>query len=326
MSCFDFLHIFSGKHSRNRKKKNHIDTDIDTNNVATMGQGAPLHRYEGGRQFHGNENVAYVLPNDVEEDDRLHLQHWTIKLAFGSSFDAPVQTALEDGTNVLDSACGPGTWALELANSFPNSNFYGTDISPRFPNNIKPKNCTFLVHNVIDEPPFDENFFGYIHQRLLLLGIKAAEWPGLLQRLKFTLKPGGWIELTEFSYCNWGNLGPCTKTGNEINIQILGDAGFDIDLGSNLARLLAEAGFTNIQSRAIDMPINHSGKMGELFWEDAREAFKSLNHIYSKIKPEFKDPEVFAKFIEDCGEECRNNKTTLPWTRIIAQKPLEVDI
>ncbi|KAI9314397.1 S-adenosyl-L-methionine-dependent methyltransferase [Dichotomocladium elegans] len=300
-------------------------TPSSTDNGA-MSHDAPQYRYEGGRQFNGAENVAYVLPNDTEEDDRLHLQHRALKEAFGTNFDAPVQDTLVEGMNVLDSACGPGSWALEMAGTFPNSKFYGTDISPRPEDQPKPENCEFLVSNIVEEPVFDENFFGYIHQRLVLLGIKAVDWPQLLQNLKFMLKPGGWIELTEFSYSNWENLGPCTKIGNEINIETLGAAGFDVDLGSNLSRLLTEAGFTNIQSRAIDMPVNHGGKMGELFWENAKQAFKSLNHIYSKKKPEFKDPEVFEKFIEDCGEECKNNKTTLPWTRIIAQKPLEVDI
>lgn len=53
------------------------------------------------------------LTNLVDKD-RLHQQHWMIRLAFGSNFDAPVQDALERGIVVLDSACGTYTLACSV--------------------------------------------------------------------------------------------------------------------------------------------------------------------------------------------------------------------
>lgn len=60
---------------------------------------------------------------------------------------------------------------------YPASNFIGTDVSPRFPESIKPKNCTFQVYNVTLPSPFPENYFGYVHQRLLILGLLKDDWP-----------------------------------------------------------------------------------------------------------------------------------------------------
>ncbi|KAI9316208.1 S-adenosyl-L-methionine-dependent methyltransferase [Dichotomocladium elegans] len=306
-----------------------IDTDSSpmtgsASDGTQLCQDSEQHRYEGGRRYHNNENVAYLLPDDVEEDDRLHAQHWGIKLAFGSNFDAPVQNDLEEGTNVLDSGCGPATWTLELASAYQNSKFYGIDISARFPDQIKPGNCEFMVHNILDELPFEKDYFGYIHQRLLIAGIKSVDWPKLLSNFRLVLKPGGWIELTELSYYTTQNAGPAAQLGNDLSIKVLLGTGLDPDLGSNLHKLLSSAGFTNIQKRSIDIPVNHGGKVGELFWQDFKEGLHAARPLFVKMCPKFQEPGAFEKYIEDYAEEAKANKYTVQWTRVIAQKPSDL--
>ncbi|KAI9313555.1 S-adenosyl-L-methionine-dependent methyltransferase [Dichotomocladium elegans] len=336
MDCFGFFRGFNRDSLKKIKRtiaknNNSIIYDIPpsshpgaTSSAVLKSQTTSPHRYEGGRRFHADESIPYILPSDAQEDDRLHLQHWAIKLAFGSNFDAPVQHALEHGIDVLDSACGPGTWMLEMANMFPNSKFHGTDISTRFPDQIKPGNSEFRVHNIVNDPPFEKDCFGYIHQRLVVLSIKIDEWPTVLENLKLTLKPGGWIELTEFSFAEAYNLGPVTKKKKQ-GFKLMAAGGMDPDLGSNLTKLLLKAGFINIQKRSVDFPINHGGKLGELFWYDFKEGLVSSKLAYTKIHSEFEKPGVYEKFLEDMGEECKTNKTTIQWTRAIAQKPLRSD-
>ncbi|KAI9321236.1 S-adenosyl-L-methionine-dependent methyltransferase [Dichotomocladium elegans] len=342
MRFFDFLRFLSRKSNKDSKKKSNLDATIpqspthDASNISDVASvsksgvdtqitsisSSPLqHHYENGRRYYDNEDIAYLLPDDIEDDDRMYLQHWAVRMAFGSNFDAPVTNALNDGINVLDSACGPGAWTLEMANKYPNSKFYGTDISPRFPNQF-PSNCEFLAHNIVDTPPFGENYFDYAFQRLVILGIKKVDWPKVIENIKFTLKPGGWIELTEFSYFTSQNVGPNIQLVVDLSRKIMTAAGLDLEIQSNLSRLLSEAGFTNIQVRTVDVPINHGGKMGNLFWQDSKEAFTSAKHMFTKFHPDFEKPGVFDKFIEDIGEESKVKKWTMPWTRAIAQKPL----
>ena len=38
--------------------------------------------------------------------DRVHQQHWLLKVLFDGNFKAPVEPALEEGMQVLDSGCG----------------------------------------------------------------------------------------------------------------------------------------------------------------------------------------------------------------------------
>lgn len=117
---------------------------------------------------------------------------------FDGNFKAPVEPALEKGMHVLDAGCGiylavyslsafpktywsllykgPATWTLEMANAYPQSTFHGIDISPNFPQSIKPANCNFSVHNITERSEFPDNYFGFIHQRLLVAGLLVDDW------------------------------------------------------------------------------------------------------------------------------------------------------
>jgi hypothetical protein len=47
-------------------------------------------------------------------------------------------------TNTFSKRCGPGTWVLDMGSTYYNNKksvFVGIDISPTFPNQIKPGYC-----------------------------------------------------------------------------------------------------------------------------------------------------------------------------------------
>lgn len=83
---------------------------------------------------------------------------------------------MKEGIHVLDAGCGPGTWTLEMAETYPSSKFVGIDTSCVFPENIKPGNVEFVIANLAKPLPFPDNHFDYIHQRFLLLGLTSDDW------------------------------------------------------------------------------------------------------------------------------------------------------
>ena len=99
-----------------------------------------------------------------------------ITVLYYRNFRAPVTGQLEEGINVLDSGCGPGTWSLEIAETYPRSKVYGIDCSDTFPESIKPSNVEFVTGNIAQDLPYEENFFDFIHQRCLILGLTEADW------------------------------------------------------------------------------------------------------------------------------------------------------
>ncbi|KAJ3038434.1 hypothetical protein HDV00_000622 [Rhizophlyctis rosea] len=145
---------------------------------------------------------VYVLPNDDEEMDRLHVQHYMVRLMFGDTyFSAPVRGMLEEGgKKVLDLGCGSGIWCFEIATEFPQCHVTGLDISPVQPGTVKPRNVTFMESDLTNLPlPFEDASFDYIHMRFLIFGLRTEFWPVLIAELTRIVKPGGYIELMELA-------------------------------------------------------------------------------------------------------------------------------
>lgn len=132
---------------------------------------------------------------------------------------------MDRGIKVLDAGCGGGTWVLvsiqpwmlftpqiklvlmvffaqtqEMANEYPNSEFTGVDVSVGWPTEIRPRNCDFVVGNIVNELPFADNTFDFVYMRLVGMGVSNGEYPLVLNHLYRVLKPGGWIELVEVRY------------------------------------------------------------------------------------------------------------------------------
>lgn len=80
---------------------------------------------------------------------------------------------LRKGAKVLDMGCGPGAWSMEIASEYPKSQVVGVDISPMFPNDIKPSNCTFHQLNLHDGLPFEDDTFDYIFMRYVVIPIRT---------------------------------------------------------------------------------------------------------------------------------------------------------
>ncbi|KAI7865985.1 S-adenosyl-L-methionine-dependent methyltransferase [Mucor mucedo] len=150
-----------------------------------------------GRTFHNEQTSTYWFPNDDEEIDRLVGQHFALKTLFNGNIpeEALVDNALpfEDGAKILDLGCGPGTWIMDVATEYPNSEFIGVDMCDIFPNNIRPANVTFQVGNVLEGLAFEDNSFDMVSLRFFILAFRTEEWAGVLKEIRRVLKPGGFM-------------------------------------------------------------------------------------------------------------------------------------
>ncbi|KAJ3038540.1 hypothetical protein HDV00_000545 [Rhizophlyctis rosea] len=232
----------------------------------------------------------YMLPNDDEEMDRLHMQHYVLQLLFGSNFSAPVTKLLSDPRKqgkALDLGCGSGIWAFETATAFPTCHVTGMDLSPVQPSTVKPKNVEFMVGDLTNLPlPFPDVSFDFVHMRLLFLALRAEFWPVLITEIVRIVKPGGWVEFLEPSCIT---MEGATKAPNLLGILVEGQQarGIDVAIASRLEDyLLSQSSLKDVQTvrKVVNMrpdPTNEeSVRLAKMMGEDVAAALTGVKGAF----------------------------------------------
>ncbi|KAI8139136.1 S-adenosyl-L-methionine-dependent methyltransferase [Fennellomyces sp. T-0311] len=270
-----------------------------------------------------NAETVYFLSSEESELDRLGQQYEALKRAFGGIFDAPTHESLKQGTFVLDSGCGPGQWVIEMSKEYPRSTFVGLDLSNIFPpQESRPPNCQFAIHNILKTLPFPENHFTFIHQQYLLCGIQEWRWPSVLQDFMRTLKPGGWIELTEPSASEIFNIGPKNLLLRKYMQDMMAERGLKMSIAQGLESLLANVGLMNIQVKHGQVPLVPVDHDVEKSKQDFMKGFGTpVQLLMSQDYPEFSSLATYEQFLVDSIKECIELNTFMLVHRICGQKP-----
>jgi ubiquinone/menaquinone biosynthesis C-methylase UbiE len=93
-----------------------------------------------------DSHIAYFLPNDSMELERLMYQSQALHNLFGERlFFAPLSKA-NPPRNILDIATGTGDWAIQMGDTFSSSQIIATDLSPVQPADVPP-NVSFFVED-----------------------------------------------------------------------------------------------------------------------------------------------------------------------------------
>ncbi|CAG8726360.1 14770_t:CDS:2, partial [Funneliformis caledonium] len=147
-----------------------------------------------------NKERKYYLPNDNEDVDRLHTAHFLTRYLYTSNFSSPIEKKLiQGGAKVIDVACGPGTWLLDVAGNYMESCFIGIDLEFVFPSEIKPKNLVFVQADILNGLPYNDDEFDFVHQENMMHTLESDKWDFVISELVRITKPGGYIELFESS-------------------------------------------------------------------------------------------------------------------------------
>ncbi|KAJ1560512.1 hypothetical protein HK405_006842, partial [Cladochytrium tenue] len=176
----------------------------------------------------------YSLPADAAEKNRLHLQHIVLRHLYGTLFHAPLRATFESGGNVLDVGCGSASWSLDVSRLFPRTSVSAV--------------------------------------RLLFLSIPADSWPGVIRELARVTKPGGYVEVHEFS-CRVFYFDP--KNRDEVR-EALEDDGPLGKLGWN-------------------------GPLGKLCWTDLRGALAGIMPLM--LEPMGLSAAEYEALCEDAGKD-----------------------
>jgi len=233
------------------------------------GQQAPAnesHHMLGGRRHVAD--APYVLPANDQEINRLDFQHYMLRYALRGNYVAPLDRPL----SILDVGCGTGRWALEMGALFPQANIVGIDLHP--PKHAdstasagRSDNFTFIQGNILNGLPFADASFDFVHMRLMLFSIPAADWPTVLQELVRVTRVGGWVESVETGAHQ--RCGPAMELLVAWINQMTRQHGIDATLGPQVGEMLGALGLTQQVRRTIELPVGrHGGRLGAMAQTD----------------------------------------------------------
>src|SRR6266496_6866479 len=186
---------------------------------------------------------------------------------------------------VLDAACGPGGWALEVAFKHPDIEVVGFDISQAMIDYANTQarvqgleNAIFRVMNLLKPLDFSDNSFDLSNVRFVNF-LPAAIWPSFVRELARITRPGGFIRLTESEWWYF-TTSPVLETLNSMVIKAIQVQGGYSQTGRFtgilpiLGSLLRDVGCININlvSHVIDYSFGTEAHEG--FRRDASVVFK----------------------------------------------------
>jgi ubiquinone/menaquinone biosynthesis C-methylase UbiE len=232
-----------------------------------------------------NENL-YVLGHSDAEKVRLTEQDRHINLALGGLL--PEQADLSNVHHVLDVACGPGGWALELAEQYPDMQVVGIDIDKgmieyagTMARASKLENATFRVMDATRPLDLPDNFFDLVNARFMVGFLPAKQWSDVLQEFLRILHRGGIIRLTE---SEWGETSSpsyqksLARTNRAMQLAGLSPSpdGRHIGITPFLRGHLSQAGCVDIQEAAYMIDFSAGTKAHQNIYEDLWIAQKLL--------------------------------------------------
>jgi len=188
--------------------------------------------------------------------------------------------------DVLDVACGPAEWALQLATQHPDVQVVGVDLSERITlfnrsnaQNNRLRNATFTVMDVTQGLAFADHSFDLVNARLIFGFMTPLKWPALVQECLRVLRPGGSLRMTE------GDASLSNSAASErlhiLLTQAIQDQGRSFlpsarhaSVVPMLRSFLQEAGCTGVQERANVLNYSFGTPVHERWSRNILSAFK----------------------------------------------------
>lgn len=169
--------------------------------------------------------------------------------------------------SILDLACGPGDWALDLACASAELEVIGIDACPAAIAHARMQaraleldNVSFEVMDLLTSWQVPEAGFDFLNGRFLNACLQPHAWPDVLAQCRRALRPGGIIRLTEclagesssraceqlslgYAHALWRQGLRCTPVGRSLTCRQ--DVPLDV--------LLTQAGFQAIQQQGLEL-------------------------------------------------------------------------
>lgn len=190
--------------------------------------------------------------------------------------------------DVVDLACGPGGWVLEMARTSPKISVLGIDLSKEMVNYARAfarsqglENAQFRVMNILQPFELPDESFDVVNARFIYPVMPVDGWPAFMQECKRILRPGGILRLTEPEW-PMSSAPNCEKLV-ALFLQALHRAGRSfspdgrhLSITPMLGHFLRQAGFSAINSYAHVLNYSVGTEEHETYFQNLMVAFRLL--------------------------------------------------
>lgn len=213
---------------------------------------------ENGRRYQTLRDAEYFSPSDEKQFETYEVGHLACLLMNGDAQNPLYLAPIRSPKHVLDIGTGQGSWAIDVADMFPDAVVRGVDLFPP-PISWIPPNCIFEVDDVL-QPWTWRDKFDLIHLRHGIGAFTPEEWGSLYEQCYDNLEPGGWFEQIEMDIrceCDDGSIpadsvlftwGPRFFAAGE-------KMGKPLDITKNMRSYIEKAGFVDIHEKTTKWPI-----------------------------------------------------------------------
>lgn len=242
-----------------------------------------------------NESTYVIDSESGAEMARLMVQDRILTEGMGGLFTELSDDVLANALDVVDLACGPGGWVLDVAFEHPNINVVGLDISKQLVDYARAQarvrwldNAHFQVMDVLKPLDFDDESIDLVNARFLFGVLPRAGWPKLLQECMRILRPGGILRLTECEMPLTNSLGfeklsTLFTRGLQVSGQSFSPDGRHIGITPVLGQLLREAGFQNMGRKVHMVDASEGMEAYESCYQNYQVAFKLVEPFMIKL-------------------------------------------
>jgi hypothetical protein len=197
----------------------------------------------------------------------------------------------------------------------------GIDITDRlFPTSSEYGNLFFMKGTVLSLPSAWSSTFTFTHQRLLIAALQKSEWSAALSEIYRSLKPNGWVQITEIDRLEGG---PKVQAFQRTKEAMYAKVGLLPDCVEHIPRLLQEAGFAYAEKSGMTerrIPLgNWEGKIGQMAKKNFSKIYRSLKDAFARHGWTREDIDRMVDEMEEEWEERRD--CVVRMCTFVARKP-----
>jgi ubiquinone/menaquinone biosynthesis C-methylase UbiE len=189
---------------------------------------------------------------------------------------------------ILDIACGPGGWVLDLAFAHPEIDMFGIDINRSAISYAQSQaeaqelnNATFRSMNAVEPLDFPDEYFDLVNARSIVAFMPPARWPEFLQDCKRILRHGGTLRLTEGEWSITNK--PAMAKLNGLLMKAMQMAGLSFSPNGRhfgaipvIGHFLKNADFQDIDKRAHVVDYSAGMEANPIVYNDAKVFYQLI--------------------------------------------------